>query len=261
MTKKLLFNCFFLAGMVWLVSCSQPVAPQPTNTPLPTNTPPPTPTPEPTPTDAPPTISAEFQSMSQDEKDKELIKATQKDDAVKITDLLAAGADINASDKLSGFTPIVIATVRNNLEIFKLLQEAGADLQQIDKRNNTLLHHAAFENDAEIGAILLAEGDFDLEARRSQYGFTPLLVAAFEGHVEMVELLVEHGADIEAGDDWGDTPLNVSAWNGKHDVVEKLIELGAILEVENSSGHTALNHAKNQGHEEVEKLIAAALEN
>ncbi|MEM8862059.1 MAG: ankyrin repeat domain-containing protein [Chloroflexota bacterium] len=241
---------------VFLFGCS-PTATEPE----PTNTPAPTATPEPTPTDPPPTISAEFLDMSQEERDEALLDATRKDDVVKIIDLLAAGADVNALDNRVGFNPIMIATVRGNTETFSILLESGADINQIDKRKNTLLHHAAYENATEIGNMLLSEGIIDLESRRQQYGFTPLLVAAFEGNVEMVELLLENGSEIEAVDDWGDTSVNVSAWNGKLEVVEKLVQLGAISNVENSNGNTALDHAKSQNHPEIEAFLLTVAEN
>jgi len=107
---------------------------------------------------------------------------------------------------------------------------------------------------------LLTLDDINIEHEREQYGFTPLLQASFDGQLEMVDLLIEAGANIEAGDDWGDTPLNVATWNGNMAVVERLLELGAEPNVVNVQGSNALDHAKSQNHEELEALLLTILE-
>ncbi|MFK7802362.1 MAG: ankyrin repeat domain-containing protein [Anaerolineae bacterium] len=259
MTRKYYLSFVLVITGIWLIGCSSPQSAA-VDSPAPANTQAPPPTAEPTPTNAPPTVAAEYEAMSAEELGKALIKAAQKDDVVKITDLLAAGADVNTIDKASEFTPITIATVRNNLKTFELLKEAGADLSHIDKRNNTLLHHAAFENGTNIAEILLTENVIDLEARRSKFGFTPLLVAAFQGNVEMVELLIANGADIEAKDDWGDTPVNVAAWDGRLAVIEKLLELGAQVDVKNQGGQNALDYARSQNQPEVETFLLTLID-
>lgn len=229
--------------------------PQPTATESPTAEPtatkPPTPTIEPTQDPA---------NMTQEEKDAALFDAIRADETAVVASLLEAGADVNKPEKLSRFTPIIIATLRDNPDTFSLLLEAGADASIIDSGENTLLHHAATNNSVKVAKILLETNDFDLEHERKQYGFTPLLVAAFAGSLDMVELLVAHGANIEAQDDWNDTPLNVAAWNGKFEVVQKLVELGANPDVTNTQGNTALDHTQSQKHTEIEDYLLTVLE-
>ena len=213
----------------------------------------PTETPEPEPT-------ATEVSMTQEEIDDAFLEALRKDNVAEMEKLMAAGATIDAVDRTTGYSPVTIATLRNNPEALNLLIEAGADITVVDRKDNTLLHHAAYGNSIEVATILLEEGKIELELERELYGFTPLLVAAFQGNVEMVEMLIEHGADIEAFDDWEDTPINVAAWNGKLDVVQKLVELGANPDHANTNGNTALSHSQSQGHEEIEAFLTAILE-
>jgi len=263
----LLLLLITVVGCVGIESIEPAPISQVADTPVPTNTSEPATTvPEPTATSKPTATpeqteeSIDYEAMTQEEKDEALFDAVRKDDATAIEAVITAGADINAIDKLSKFTPIIIATLRNNPETFALLLEAGADASIIDKNQNNLLHHAAFNNTPDVATILLAQDVIDLEHRRSQYGFTPLLVAAFEGNLEMVDLLVAHGANIEAQDDWDDTPLNVASWNGNFDVVQKLVELGAKPDVVNTQGNNALDHTQSQGHEEIEALLLTVLE-
>ncbi len=201
------------------------------------------------------------EELTQEEKDDALLTAVRDDDLASAKSMIAQGADLNVSEPAIGFTPIAISIIRENQEMFNILFEAGADITTIDKQENTLLHHAAMSNQHEIAEILLSKESIDLEHRRDQFGFTPLLTAAFEGHVEMVELLIAHGANIEAEDNWKDTPINVAAWNGQLAVVETLIALGANPDAQNTSGNNALDHAKNQNHEEVETFLASILSN
>ena len=213
----------------------------------------PTQTPEPAPT-------ATEVRMTQEEIDEAFIKALRKDTVDEIETLIAEGATINAVDRTTGYSPVTIATLRDNPETLNLLIAAGADITVVDRKDNTLLHHAAYSNSIDVASILLEEGKIDLELERELYGFTPLLVAAFEGNVEMVEMLITHGADIEAFDDWEDTPINVAAWNGKLAVVQKLVELGANPDHANTNGNTALSHSQSQGHEDIEAFLTAILE-
>ena len=50
-------------------------------------------------------------------------------------------------------------------------------------------------------------------------GFTPLILAATAGHVDVVEILLEHGADIEAQSErTKDTPLSLACSGGRYEV-------------------------------------------
>jgi uncharacterized protein len=52
-------------------------------------------------------------------------------------------------------------------------------------------------------------------------------VASEEGHVAVVQLLIEHGADLEAGEQNGYTPLTRALWRGHKEVVTLLQQSGA----------------------------------
>jgi hypothetical protein len=64
---------------------------------------------------------------------------------------------------------------------------------------------------------------------------TPLHAAAHLGHLEIAELLLRHGADVNARGDGGDTPLHEAANNGHVEVVELLLKHGADIEAEDAS--------------------------
>ena len=62
---------------------------------------------------------------------------------------------------------------------------------------------------------------------REVHGNTLLHQACKEHNTQLVELLVEHGADINCRDAEGFTPLHIAAIHGQMQVVKKLVELGA----------------------------------
>jgi len=64
---------------------------------------------------------------------------------------------------------------------------------------------------------------------RTTTGWTPLNWAADEGHVDVVRLLLEKGADVAVANSNGWTPLNLAASNGYIDVVRLLLESVRIL--------------------------------
>jgi len=55
-------------------------------------------------------------------------------------------------------------------------------------------------------------------------GFTPIYVASLKGHVDVVRLLMKHGANIHSSCDDGSTPLFVAAQNGHLDTVKARIK-------------------------------------
>ena len=74
---------------------------------------------------------------------------------------------------------------------------------------------------------------------------TALMEAADEGHVEVVRLLLESGADINTQEDYGNgaTALMEAAGNGHVEVVRLLLENGADTNTQNNSGRTVLMYA------------------
>ncbi|MFH1921664.1 MAG: ankyrin repeat domain-containing protein, partial [Planctomycetota bacterium] len=83
----------------------------------------------------------------------------------------------------------------------------------------------------------------------------PLHGAAAQGHKEIVELLVQAGADVNAANQWGVTPIYFAAAWGHKEVAMFLIDRGADVHVKAHDGETPLQVAKRKGHEEVVQLL------
>jgi ankyrin repeat protein len=82
--------------------------------------------------------------------------------------------------------------------------------------------------------------------------------ASNNGHVDVVKLLLEKGADMAVANQGGWTPLNSASNNGHVDVVKLLLEAGADVAVASNDGWTPLNSASDSGHVDVVKLLLEA---
>jgi len=97
-----------------------------------------------------------------------------------------------------------------------------------------------------------------IEARDSGVGNTPLLLASREGRLEIAELLLDKGANIEAKNEDGGTPLLIASQGGRLEIVALLLQSGANVEAQgNVTGNTSLLHASSNGHLEIVALLVA----
>lgn len=112
-----------------------------------------------------------------------------------------------------------------------------------DASGYTALHHAAIGGHADVVQVLLDSGA-DINARGSG-GETPLLLAAAKGNLEVVELLVKNGADVNKPGADQRTPLHKAAMAGDLDTVKALLAAGADPTLTDRSGKTAADLAEH----------------
>jgi ankyrin repeat protein len=120
----------------------------------------------------------------------------------------------------------------------------------LTRRSQSALPKAAVYGHREVVKLLLEKGA-DLEAKDPKSGRTPLSWAASNGHEAVVKLLLEKGAELESKDPGsGRTPLSWAASNGREAVVKLLLEEGA-----DPDSKDPLSWAAGKGHEAVVKLF------
>ena len=91
-------------------------------------------------------------------------------------------------------------------------------------------------------------------------GWPPLHLAAHYGHLPVVKLLVERGADLEAvsHNSIGNTALAAASFGNRFDVVRYLLGRGASLDARNRNGKTALDRAAETGRTQMAQLLRGA---
>ena len=81
----------------------------------------------------------------------------------------------------------------------------------------------------------------DLNVKEPSGGGTPLMRAAFAGHVEAAALLIKSGAQVDAQNNEGSTALLMAAFFGHPEMVKLLLEKGADVKLKNNKGEAALD--------------------
>lgn len=152
---------------------------------------------------------------------------------------------------------LVRASLDGDLTTVRRAVEQGVGPNVTDRRGNgnTPLMLAAYNGHVEIVRYLLDERA-RIDARNAQ-GRTPLIFASTGSFPETVRLLLERGADPNATDDAeGWSALMFAAAEGHEEVVRTLLEHGADPTLEDRDGETAATFARNGDHTEITDLLA-----
>src|SRR6267142_601009 len=143
------------------------------------------------------------------------------------------------------YDPTVGPWVRGNL----------ANVQVPVAPHGTPLHYAAFCGLRNIVKVLVTGQSQDLNSRRFNDGSTPLHLVLREGHVEVAQFLVEHGADATAQDKDGWTPLHRASSEGHIELAKFLIQHGADVTAQDKDGSTPLHRASSRGRIELTQFL------
>jgi len=153
--------------------------------------------------------------------------------------------------------PVADAAEQRNWAEVSALAQKKADLNELQGDGSSALLWAVHHDNADAAALLI-----DLGANvnaGNRYGITPLAEAALNGNVAIVEKLIAAGADVEAALPGGDTPLMIASRTGSAGAVKALLARGASVAARESwHGETALMWAAGENHPDVIRLLAAA---
>ncbi|HLP34888.1 MAG TPA: ankyrin repeat domain-containing protein, partial [Amoebophilaceae bacterium] len=194
------------------------------------------------------------------EKDNKLIgaikinkkKLSAEQRIEKITEALNQGANINLQDgRRKHNTPLHLAVKIKNNEKKLLEKDVPVDAQTTD--NWTPLHLAAGNGHLEVVKELLEKGAPVDELATDNW--TPLHLAAGNGYLEVVKELLEKGAPVDELATDNVTPLHLAAQNGHLEVVQALLEKGAPGDAQSKGNWTSLHLAAQNGHLEVVQAL------
>lgn len=155
---------------------------------------------------------------------------------------------------LAGDTPLLLATKMRQREVVEELLEEKASSRKRNKLKETALHIAVRNADESIVQLIAAAEDVNLEAKAKD-SFTPLLLAAENGHLDIFKHLLSRGAEKNVVDADGLTPLHLAAKNGHVALVKMLLQYSADIESENFWKQTPVMIACQAGNVETVRCL------
>jgi ankyrin repeat protein/peroxiredoxin len=187
----------------------------------------------------------------------ELNKAARSGNLKTVQSLIAAGVPVNARNSLGG-TPLHDAAWAGERDVAAFLIQAGADVNSKHAEGgSTPLHYAVLTNHPDVVEVLL-DHHADVKAPYKSRQ-TALHLAAARGYGRIATLLIAHGAEVNARDDNGATPLSEAAWTGETEMVKLLLAKGAhASDVNPQTGMTPLHAAASRGYREVAAALVDA---
>jgi uncharacterized protein len=184
-----------------------------------------------------------------------LADAAEKGEFDKLRTLIERQVDMNEA-QADGMTALHWAAYHDRPIEAKLLVDAGAQVQSMNRYGVTPLALACQNGNGELVELLLTEGADPNDSLPS--GETVLMTASRTGRLGPVESLLSRGANVNAQERNGQTALMWASAEGHAGVVEALIAAGAKIDVELSSGCTALFFAVREGRSEVVRELLDA---
>ncbi|HUQ72260.1 MAG TPA: ankyrin repeat domain-containing protein [Planctomycetaceae bacterium] len=181
-------------------------------------------------------------------------EACGRGDIDTVRALIAADPAIVDADDQHNWRPIFHAGLWRREAVVRLLIEAGADLAAHD---GYVLHYAGeVPNNKTIVSLLVQYGALDAHVRPTDDLSRQFLAAIFLADAGRVRsLLARHPQLASAPDGRGDLPIHHASRNGDTEIVRLLIERGADVNAKNPRGHTVLYCAGGHGHLDCLRLL------
>ena len=191
-------------------------------------------------------------------KSTPLIQAIKYKQTDIINYLLENNADVNLKEELTGFTPLMASL--HDITITELLIEKGADIEAKDDDGINALVYASTYNNEEMVKFLLEKGAdantvCEIENEHTDIASTPLMNAAYRGNTNIINMLLENGADINYTTDFGMTALMMAASFNQFEAAKVLLENNADTSITDEYGRTALDLAKLEDYKDIVELL------
>jgi ankyrin repeat protein len=183
---------------------------------------------------------------------EELLAAAKAGDARRVQELVARGVLLDCYDA-DRLTPLLLAAQAGHVDTVAVLLKAGADVTKTDHDHRTVLGIAADLGSTEMVKMVLATG---MSPDGADNPVTPLVRASRRGHVEIMKVLLEAGADPNKESDCRNSSAIADAARMGHlDAVELLLSFGANPNGDLEQGKPALHQAARVGSESMVALL------
>ena len=149
------------------------------------------------------------------------------------------------------------ALVKNDIDalnICKYLVEIGVKPSHKDKYEQTCLYYTVREGKYETSKYLIENCKLPIN-EKDIYGQNPIYYAARDGHLNLCELLVKKGADVNLEDKYGQTCIFYAIREGHYDIVEFLIKHGANVNKSDKKKQTPVSYAMKNNKDKIVELL------
>jgi ankyrin repeat protein len=171
-----------------------------------------------------------------------------------LVNLIFRGFDVNVQDP-KGRSGLYMATAEGSFKVAKVLLDWNkTDVNLLTPQNESPLMMAALKGHTALAKQIIARGG-DV----NKTGWTPLHYAATGGHLEIIRLLLEENAYIDAESPNGSTPLMMAAMYGTAEAARLLMEEGADATLKNEKGLTAIDFAQIAKRDDVAQAIGKTI--
>jgi len=185
---------------------------------------------------------------------EDFFKAIKQDDAKTMQSLLQRGFDPNTLDPEARHG-LTMAVAEPSLKVAEvLIQAKGINVNFLNSANESALMYAALKGQLALAKLLISK-----DADVNKTGWTPLHYAATNGHVDVIQLLLDNHAFVDAASPNGSTPLMLAAQYGTAQAVKLLLDEGAEPLHKNEQGLTPIDFARRASRIDAERLIAEAI--
>src|SRR5688572_8356263 len=156
-----------------------------------------------------------------------------------------------------------VRTVRRLLERDESLVSCHGEVSEAHMRKLAVhdgwpaLHLAAHYGHLAVVKELVERGAAIEGVSRNAIGNTALAAAAWGDRLDVVEYLLDRGADVDAANAHGDTALHRAATAGRAEVVKLLLRSGASRNCQNAEGKRPWDLATESGHENIARVLRA----
>lgn len=169
---------------------------------------------------------------------EDFFRAIKQDDANEVSALLSRGFDPNTLDP-TGSAGLLVAFQESSIKVAQvLIEHPKIKVEARNAADESPLMLAALKGETLLCQRLIQKG-----AYVNKPGWAPLHYAATNGHLEVIDLLLEHFAYIDAASPNNTTPLMMAAHYGTPAAVRLLLEAGADPMIKNDLGLTAIDFA------------------
>ncbi len=162
--------------------------------------------------------------------------------------MLEAGCDAEHRESRDGCSAFLLAAKKGDPECIKLLLQHGCNISVRNRKKQMALHLASLNDTAFLMEELITKHNLNIEARDSD-GWTPLVHACWNGAVNCVNALLQHGSSVNNNlNEDGYSPLLACIYNacnnpGSKQIIQRLLLADADIHVRDILGHNTLTAA------------------